>query len=339
MTLLFKKLLPFFASLALSALADDSNVPAPAGGTVSATPAVPATSATVATEAGAPVKVQSPAPSAPIGPTLNPRLKTLWTNCEHCAQPESAYYSPTSGAIFISNVDGAPATKDSKGSIQKVSVDGKMLNGAFVTGLNAPKGIRSYNGKLFVADIDKLLIINEKSGKIEKKVPVPGAQFLNDVAIDKKGTVYISDTTGSAIYSWSPREGVKSLVSGKYLECPNGLSVDGKTLYIAAWGVMEPDWSTKVPGRLLAMDLKSLEVTVVTKEPLGNLDGLEILDSDHFLISDWVKGKVFSVSRKGEVEELLSGVTGAADLGWIASKKILLLPRMGDNLISAYSLQ
>ena len=270
---------------------------------------------------------------------ISKRLSPAWEICEGCAQPESAYFNPSNSTIYVSNVNGEPSKKDGLGSISKFSTDGKLIKKDFVIGLNAPKGMRSANGKLYVADIDQVLVINEKSGKIERKIAFKGAQFLNDIAFDKRGNLYVSDTEGSAIYTWSARSGVKTLASGKHLECPNGLLVVGNSLIIASWGVMAPDWSTKVPGKLMAYDLKTEEMKVFTKKPIGNLDGLEKIDEDHFIVSDWVAGKVFIVSTSGEFEEILSGMKGSADLGWIPSKRLILVPRMNENLISAFRLK
>lgn len=291
--------------------------------------------ATAATEAAPSISSPTPTPTLHISSKLTP----VWDACEGCAQPESAYFNPSNSFIYVSNVTGEPSKKDGLGSISKFSADGKLIKKDFVSGLNAPKGMRAAGGKLYVADIDQVLMINEKSGKIERKISFKGAKFLNDIAIDKRGNIYVSDTEGSAVYTWSARGGVKTLASGKYLECPNGLLVVGNSLIIASWGVMSPDWSTKVPGKLMAYDLKTEEIKVFTKQPMGNLDGLEKLDENHFLVSDWSAGKVFIVSTNGDFEEILSGMKGSADLGWIPSKRLLLVPRMNENLISAFRLK
>lgn len=261
----------------------------------------------------------------------------IWSVCEMCAQPESAYYDPESKMLFVSNVIGAPIEKDGKGSIQMISPSGKMLNPRWVTGLNAPKGMRAHKGVLWVSDIDRIISIDIRNGKITRNLPVKGAKFLNDVAIDSIGTVYVSDMMNNKIHQ-VVNNTVGTFVEGPHLEAPNGLLVKANKLIVASWGKPEPDFSTKVPGRLMQIDLKTKEIDYITKKPLGNLDGLEIDLQGNYLVSDWRAGKVFSVTPESKVRELFTGMKGAADIGFIPETQTLVIPRMGENQITAFNL-
>ena len=64
----------------------------------------------------------------------------LWTLDKGLAQPESAYFEPTTQTIYVSNVVGSPGEKDGKGYISKVSPDGKMLTEKWVEGLERAQG-------------------------------------------------------------------------------------------------------------------------------------------------------------------------------------------------------
>ena len=61
----------------------------------------------------------------------------------------------------------APTAKDGEGWISKLSPKGEVLEAKWVTGLNAPKGMRVQGDTLWVSDIDELVAINRKSGKID----------------------------------------------------------------------------------------------------------------------------------------------------------------------------
>jgi hypothetical protein len=275
---------------------------------------------------------QSPSANNSAAPT------EIWSGCDNCAQPESSYFDPVSKFLFISNVVGDPTKKDQKGSLQKLASNGKMLNANWISGLNAPKGMRSAANKLFVTDIDQIVVINIDSGKIEKKISVKGAKFLNDLALIN-GVIYVSDTLGSKIYSWDQKSSPKIFLDGAKIEAPNGLLVDGNSLIVAAWGMPEADWSTKIPGHLLKINLKTKAITKITPQPLGNLDGLEKRANGNYLVSDWMAGKVFEVTPTGLATEILNGFKGAADLGWDEETSTLAVPRMNENLISAFRLK
>src|SRR4051794_13239524 len=79
----------------------------------------------------------------------------LWTATQGIDAPESAYFEPVTGYIFVSNVAGKPDEKDGKGWISKLDADGTVLAEKWVSGFNAPKGLRAAGGILWVGDIDE----------------------------------------------------------------------------------------------------------------------------------------------------------------------------------------
>ena len=102
--------------------------------------------------------------------------------------PESALPVPAEGFAYVSNVAGKPTDKDGNGFISKVSLaDGKIIALEWAKGLDAPKGLALAGGKLYAADIDKLVEIDAGSGKILARYDAPGSQFLNDVAAAPDG--------------------------------------------------------------------------------------------------------------------------------------------------------
>jgi len=235
-------------------------------------------------------------------------------------------------------VNGDPAVKDANGFIQQYTVHGKIVELKWVGGLNAPKGMRANKGMLWVADIDEVVGIDVASAKVMKRIAVPGSAFLNDVAIGKDGTVYVSDTVKGKVFQIKGDQ-PSVFLEGAILEAPNGILVNGNKLVVAGWGTgFAADWSVKTPGNLFTIDLKTKKKNLITKKPLGNLDGLELTATGDYVVSDSAAGKIYRVSTKGKVETLATGYKISADIGYVAPRNILLVPRMGDNLISAYSL-
>ena len=253
--------------------------------------------------------------------------------------PESVLPVAAEGFAYVSNVAGQPTEKDGNGFISKISLaDGKVLALEWSKGLDAPKGMALAGGKLYVSDIDKLVEIDPKSGEILARHDAPGATFLNDVAVDGKGDVYVSDSNTSTI--WRLRGGkLEKWLEGPQLKFPNGLHVQGDKLIVAAWGPPGTSAQQSDPANLLQIGIADKKVSDLGDGfAVGNLDGIEP-DGDDFIVSDWVAGKVFRIAKSGEAKELLSLGQGTADIGYVAADKLLLIPLMKDDKVVAYSLK
>jgi len=251
--------------------------------------------------------------------------------------PASVYIDAPSGLIFVSIIGGMPGDRDRNGRIMKLTPDGKVVSAAWVTGLNAPKGLRSYKGTLWTADIDEVVGIDIATGRVASKLKIDGAQFLNDVAVGDDGTVYVSDTMLSKIYA--VKEGKATVFAeGDDIEYPNGLLVDGDRLIVAGWGKPEADFTTKVPGRLFALDLKTKKKTLITPKPFGNIDGLELDGRGGYIITDYQKGLLVHVTSSGETRTLKEFKPGTADLAFVPGRNIAIIPHMNENKIVAYDI-
>lgn len=271
----------------------------------------------------------APAPAAPAPLTAG------WTVTDGIAAPESVYVDTESGFIFSSQIDGAPDAKDGNGRIVKLGGDGKVIAANWVTGLNAPKGLRSCQGTLWVADLGEVVAIETASGRISSRVALPNAQFPNDVACGPDGTVYVSDMIGNRIYA--VQNGTAAVFAeGEQLEWPNGLLVENGRLIVGGWGRPEADFTTKVPGRLFALDLKTKAKTPITPKPFANIDGVELDGRGGYVVTDYLAGKVMQVSAAGEVRELRTYMPGTADHAFVAAGNVLVVPHMNENKVASY---
>lgn len=131
---------------------------------------------------------------APVALTLKWRVDGL-------ANPESAALSADGQFLYVTNVNGEADAKDGNGFISRVSTDGRILEREWARGLDAPKGIERGGDALYVADVDQMVVVDAASGAIRRRVPVPGARFLNDLAFARDGAVLIADSAGARIYA------------------------------------------------------------------------------------------------------------------------------------------
>ena len=261
----------------------------------------------------------------------------LWST-EGFSNPESALYDDARDIIYVSNVDGAPTDKDGAGHISLLSKDGEMRDANWVTGLNAPKGLVQHKNLLYVSDIDQLIAINVDTGKIDSTWIAEGAKFLNDLAVDDEGRVYVSDMLTDSIYQLDG-DNLSLWLQNTDLQHPNGLQIDGNRLLVAPWGKeLQDDFTTKVPGHLIAVDLATKSIsTVGSGEPVGNLDGLESDGQGNWLVSDWIAGALFRIDASGKADLLVDMNQGSADIGVINDESMVLVPMMLDNKVIAIS--
>lgn len=254
-----------------------------------------------------------------------PELTKVWETEAIFKVPESVCYDPAEKMLYISNINGKPLDKDTNGFISKCGLDGKVISFEWATGLHAPKGMGIAGEKFYVSDIDRVAEIDLKTGEITKFFEVAGSGFLNDIAIDGEGNVYISDMMDTKIYRISADTLVLWL-DDPILTRPNGLFVMDDYLMIGCKKIMKASLQDR------ALEEWLLET--------GSIDGLESTGDEGFLFSDW-QGNVYLVDGEKNIEKLLD-LTGenknAADIEFIPSEKLLLVPTFGANSVIAYKL-
>ncbi|MBC7743974.1 MAG: ATP/GTP-binding protein, partial [Flavobacterium sp.] len=170
--------------------------------------------------------------SASVSNAQNQLVK-LWETDSVFKVPESVLYHSKSKTLYVSNIDGEPGKKDQKGSISKMSADGKVIDNKWVTDISAPTGMCIFENTLYAADVNEVVAIDLKTGKVKQKFPVKDAGFLNDITINKKGIIYVSDSRTGIIHQ------IDNGVVSVFLEKQDGinglLSIDDD-LYILLKG-------------------------------------------------------------------------------------------------------
>ncbi|MBS1975464.1 MAG: ATP/GTP-binding protein, partial [Bacteroidetes bacterium] len=127
-------------------------------------------------------------------------LQEIWQTDSVFQFSEGVVPSEDGKLLYVSNTIGNPIEKDGQGSISTVGLDGKVINLNWVTGMNAPKDIQRYKNLIYAADLDEVVVIDADKAAIVTHIKIEGAQLLHNIAIDKKGIVYVSDLFAGKIY-------------------------------------------------------------------------------------------------------------------------------------------
>lgn len=246
-------------------------------------------------------------------------------------QPESVVFSKSQNAFFVSNQNQAE-----EGFISKLNADGSIADKHWVKGLVNPKGIEIVDNTLYVSDETVLVEIDINKAEIVKKHKGEAAKFLNDVASDSNGNIYVSDMMTSAIYKLDTKGNFTNWLQSENLENPNGLLVKNNDLYLACWGKnLDTNTFSSDAGNVLKINLSDKKVTTVSETPIGNLDGLQAYKNG-FIISDWINGNIYNF-KNGKATEIFKTKKGSGDIAIVNDN--IYIPMALENEVLVYKLQ
>lgn len=253
-------------------------------------------------------------------------LVKMWETDSLMKVPESVLPDFKNRVLYVSNIDGTdPWVKDNKGSIGKIGLDGKIISVEWVRGLHAPKGMGKFRNNLYVADLTDIVVIDIQKGEIIKRIPVPNAEGLNDITIDPKGTIYVSDSKAKRVYM------VKGNNANPYLEglqSPNGILWHKESLYVLdKGGLYKVEYDRKLTKLADGME--------------GGTDGVEAVYDKEFIVSCWA-GVIYYVNADGTRDILLdtrNEKRNTADIGYDPALRIIFVPTFWKNTVVAYKLK
>jgi len=254
--------------------------------------------------------------------------------------PESVLWDSAQDVYYVSNINGNPGEKDGNGYISVIDSSGTVKY--TIKGLDAPKGMVLTPNWLWVTDIDMIRSFDPGNGAPGARVPIPGAVFLNDIAVGPDGALYITDTAIRFGSQGAEHVGTDRIfrVTEGYLRVsvalqtdslarPNGITWDAanQRFIVVPFG----------GNSLLAWKPGETTVTKLATGP-GQFDGVEITRDGATWVSSWADSSVYRYAS-GQGTNAIKGVPSPADIGYDARRNRLLVPIFTGNRVEIWQLQ
>ncbi|MBN1997125.1 hypothetical protein JW935_06205 [candidate division KSB1 bacterium] len=266
--------------------------------------------------------------------------KMVWQTDAVFQTPESVVYDAKRDVLYVSNhrrTDAKPGGE----FISRVDTDGKVLEPEWVKGLNRPTGLTIYQDKLYAVERTGLVRIDIETGRIEKRYPITGADFPNDIIFDSSGVGYISNNgrSGKTSVFRFKDDGIEPWLSTEEVLQPNGLLIEGE--YLAAY-----DNRRKALVRIDRVSRKIQEIAKIDTQAAAMGDGLVKPDAGTYLITAW-GGPSWIVEQDGKVTDFINTEdlkkdgdkeVNNADVGLVSQENLLIIPTFFGNRLLAYEL-
>lgn len=231
--------------------------------------------------------------------------------------PESVALDAENDVFYAANIGAkmAPSAKDGDGTIARLSADGTVETAQYLPGpsgdatLHAPKGTVVLDGRLYTADIDRVVgfDLEDRSKIAEISLADQGVSFLNDIAVMNGQTLFASGTNQGRIYRIDLEAGTATALD---VEVPgvNGLaySASEEVLYAVNFGGDQGGQLWTLPLNADGMVEEASTRTIVEG---GRFDGIVLRPNDRILITDW--GVEGASSPTPALHRVAEGGTGA----------------------------
>jgi hypothetical protein len=239
-------------------------------------------------------------------------------------RPVSAIHDSVGDVYLVGNTpvgaDAFVARVTPRGHVQTLRwIDA----GADGVRLVAPAGMALRGDTLYVADGECIRMFRRAGGEPAGTICPPGAAALNDVAVDPRGRVYVSDAASGVVHSIDTA-GFVEVARDPALEQNGGLSAGARGVFVAGAGLYQltPDG-----------------LRIVVRDGDKRLGGIVFTRNGSFAFSNRSDNTVVFVEAidngtRGAVWTLANDMPSAGDLGYDARRERILIPQTDrDRLV------
>lgn len=245
---------------------------------------------------------------------------------------ESCTFDPERNLILAMNAGVAQELQENDGYVSLINPDGSVHTtkwiGATRDGLtlNQPLGSAIRNGLLYTVDTGVVRTFDLATGEPRDNFPVPGATFLNGIAVTEGGTVYATNSLDpEQVVELTPDGQASVLVDGAPLAVPNGIAID-QDGNIVVVNIGDNAVLTFDPDGELVRTERAAE---------GGNDGVVVLEDGTKYVSSVRFGSVSRIRPGQSAEVIAAGIPSAASMCYDSVQHQLVIP-MNDNNALAF---
>lgn len=256
-------------------------------------------------------------------------LEMQWQTEAVFRDPESIVFDSKRNCFYVSNMDKSTPVQDLRSDpISLISFDGQKVEVEWMSGFSTPTGMLLSNDTLYVVERDGVAWVDVSQKKVLKRTSVVNQGYLNDITMDDKGHLYVSDSEKGIIYRIKDgkSEAWHTSKSGGGI---NGLFYDRGKIFFGDNG----DHTFK------SICLKSQKVKNISYLGEGNIDGIQKLSAKRYLVSHFM-GNLYVISTKGKVDEIFQSRGKnlfVADFAYLPQHHLIVIPSLRTHHI--YSLK
>lgn len=209
---------------------------------------------------------------------------------------------PYDGGILVANFGTEnlnPLNTEGKGYIKLLKNGNTEVFIPADGNLSAPKGMLENRGRLFICDVNKIVVYNLKNRNTSPiNISFPeGNLFVNDLVVHGK-YLYASVTNTDKIFRIDISENQSSYIAEEWVSVPgpNGLYVDKNCMYIASYPADGKSTEKNVVYKIKDIKNPKIEKFITVN---GQYDGIALsTDKKSMYLTNWEPAELSKIDLK-----------------------------------------
>lgn len=203
-----------------------------------------------------------------------------------------------------------------QGYIAKLALDGSILKEKWIKNLHRPTGMAIKDSALYVADINRLLVIDLNTSDIMDSIPESVQKSgLNDVTINEEQRIFVTASFVNSVFELVDGK-LKLLVEDEEnLKWANGIASDGTNLIVGG-------------AKLVKINTKSKSMHVLSTKPnVLDFDGIVADGKGGLYVTTVDNSALWYINGSFEASKIASDSCYFGDLDYVTKGQSLVIAR------------